>query len=89
MARPVAGHALRQSKLLRQVAKEDLFEDGPHWDVPDEECGQVVRPAGTTGTTATAMATLQVAASTRRASTASTEAAANSIPTLDGEAAKA
>ncbi|XP_034238337.1 ammonium transporter Rh type A [Thrips palmi] len=77
----LTGYVIRQSKLLRQAGKEDLFEDGPNWDVPDEESGEA-RPA------ATAMATLQVATTARMASAASTEAAANSIPSLEAEAPK-
>ena len=47
------GFVLRQSKLLRQPAKEELFEDSPQWELDEEECASVSVPVSTTNVLAT------------------------------------
>ncbi|KAJ1528645.1 hypothetical protein ONE63_007040 [Megalurothrips usitatus] len=76
----VTGHVMRQERLFRQPGKDGLFEDGPHWDVADEEVGDGGEGALTATPATTTVATLSV-----RKGSASSADAANNIPTLSAE----
>ncbi|KAK3912537.1 Ammonium transporter Rh type B-A [Frankliniella fusca] len=79
----VTGFLLRQDKLLPQLGKEGLFEDAPHWDVPDEECGATESAPPVAPPSAVTLAPLSVGAA-RKLSASSLEAR-NNIPALSTE----